>query len=207
VRAVPLDLPGLPLLAGIALGVSLAAPPGPVLALMLEELAQRGRWASLQVGLGALTADMGFAVLALAGAITVLAQRPVLLGAVSIVGAGLLAYYAWSAWRAARRQAGAATGRRATYATGFLTAATSPFNWAWWVGPGTALLANEGPWLAAGMLIGILAWLGVFVEGMARVGRRAPRFQAYAAWASALILAAFALLVAWRGLGLLGRWA
>jgi threonine/homoserine/homoserine lactone efflux protein len=170
---------------------------------MLEELSQRGRGACLRVGLGATTADMGFAALALAGAIAVLASEPVVLGGLSLAGAVLLAGYAWAAWRAARAPAHAARGRRATYLTGFLAAATSPFNWAWWVGPGTALLAQEGPWLALGMLLGIVAWLVLFAEGLSRLGKRAPRFQAWAAYASAVILAAFAVLVAARGLALL----
>lgn len=190
--------------AGIALGVSLAAPPGPVTALMVREVAERGPRQAALVGLGACTADMGFLGLAWVGAIALLAARPQLLGAVSIVGAALLAYYAWGAYRAGRAPAEAATGRPATYVTGFLAAATSPFNLAWWLGPGTALLASQGLGLALGLLVGILGWIAVFVTALARIGARVRRFQEYAAYASAVILGAFAVLVALRGAALLG---
>jgi threonine/homoserine/homoserine lactone efflux protein len=194
-------------LGGALLGVSLAAPPGPVLALMAREVGARGPWASMKVGLGATTADMVFAVLAVAGAVAVVAERPLLLAVLSVVGAALLAYYAWGAVHAGRAaRAGALAedgGSPATYTMGFLAAATSPFNLAWWIGPGTALLANEGPLLAAGMFVGILGFLSFFVTLVDRLGRRVRRFQEGAAYVSAVILAVFALLVAWRAAGLL----
>jgi threonine/homoserine/homoserine lactone efflux protein len=193
-------------LAGLALGLSLAAPPGPVLALMARETTQRGPWAGAKVGLGATTADAGFLVLAALGAIAVLAERPTLMGVVSLLGALLLAWFARGAWRSARSPAAAPVGGEATFATGFLAAATSPFNLAWWVGPGSVLIASVGFDLVAGMFAGILGWLVLFTQGVHRLGQRIRRFQEGVAYASAVVLALFAAWVAWRGLALLG-WA
>lgn len=202
-----MDLPLATWAAGALLGLSLAAPPGPVTALMASEAAQRGPRAGLVVGLGASTADFGFFLLAFAGAVAVLAQRPVLLGALSLLGAALLACFARGAWRAARA-AGAGGQRahagRAGYARGFLAAATSPFNLAWWVGPGSVLIAQAGPALDAGMFAGILGWCVAFNGGVAALGRRVARLQEVVAYASAAILLAFAAWVAWRGALLLG---
>jgi len=203
-------LPDLPLLAGFLLGLSLAAPPGPVTALMASAAARRGPGASLGIGLGATTADATFLVLAVAGAIGVLAERPLLLGAVSLAGALLLAYFAWGAWRAARAARSEPTAgpseaaKRTGFAAGYLAAITSPFNLAWWVGPGSVLIASVGLVLVAGLFAGILSWILFFSVAVARLGRRVRRFQEYVAYASALVLGAFAVWVAWRGLALLG---
>lgn len=194
------------LAAGVALGLSLAGPPGPVNALMLHASAARGPRAGVPIGLGATTADAGFFLLALAGSLAFLASRPSLLGAVSLFGAGLLAFYAWSSWRAARaaRAPEAAPVRRAGFRDGFLAAATSPFNLAWWIGPGTVLIAQVGLWLIAGLFLGILAFVLAFNLAVGHLGRRVARLQEGVAYASAIILAAFALWVGLRGAELLG---
>lgn len=196
-------LPDAGLLAGIALGVSLAAPPGPVTALMANEVARRGARAGIWVGLGATTADLGFFVLALLGAVALLRDRPLLLGAMSLVGAALLLWFARGAWRAARAPAEAGEAR-ATFRSGFLAAATSPFNLAWWLGTGSPLFANAGAGLGVGMFLGIVAWVLLFTHAVAALGHRVRRFQEGVAYASAAVLAAFAAWIAWTGLGLLG---
>jgi threonine/homoserine/homoserine lactone efflux protein len=187
---------------GIALGLSLAAPPGPVNALMANEVARRGPWAGARVGLGATCADFGYFLLAFAGAVALLADRPRLLGLVSLAGAALLLSYAWGDVRGARR-AVAPQEQHATFRTGFLAAATSPFNLAWWVGPGTALIAQAGLALVAGLFVGVLGWVALFTQGLARL-RGVRRIQELVAYASAAVLAAFAAWAAWRGLQLLG---
>ncbi|MCA1813891.1 MAG: LysE family translocator [Halobacteriales archaeon] len=198
-----MDLPLATFAAGVLLGVSLAAPPGPVTALMASEVLQRGPRRGLLVGLGASTADFGFFLLAFLGAIAVLPTLPALLGAVSLLGAALLAWYAWGAWRAARQPAREGGVPRAGFAQGFLAAATSPFNLAWWIGPGSVLIAQAGLAIVAGMFAGILGWVVVFTVGLAALGRRVRRLQEGVAYASAAILVGFAAWVAWRGMELL----
>lgn len=200
-----MGLPELPLLAGFLLGLSLAAPPGPVTALMAQEVARRGPWGGIAVGLGATSADGCFLGLAALGAIAVLAERPLLLGVASLLGAALLLYYAWSAWKAARAPEALQSPERATYATGFLAAATSPFNFAWWVGPGSVLIASVGLVIVAGLFAGILAWVVFFSHALARLGKRVRRFQEGVSYASAAILALFGAWVALRGAELLGH--
>lgn len=204
----------LPLLAGLALGLSLAAPPGPVTALMVQATARRGAWRGFAVGLGATSADACFLLLALLGGIAVLAERPTLLGLASLAGAGLLACFALGAWRGARgaaRSRGAPAGREGAqgstepgFAAGFAAAITSPFNLAWWIGPGSVLIASVGLSIVAGLFAGILAWILFLPHALAVLGRRLPRFQEGAGYASAAILAVFAAWVAWRGAAGLG---
>jgi threonine/homoserine/homoserine lactone efflux protein len=54
------------------------------------------------------------------------------------------------------------------------------------------------------MFAGILGWTLFFCWAVAKLGQRVRGFQRYVAYASALVLAAFAAWVAWRGAGLLG---
>lgn len=198
-------------LAGIALGLSLAAPPGPVNALMLQASAARGPRAGIPIGLGATTADAGYFLLALAGTLAFLVQRPALLGVLSVVGAALLLYYAWGSWQAGRAagapEPAAAAPERSTpagFRDGFLAAATSPFNLAWWVSTGSVLIAQVGLWLVAGMFAGIVAFVLSFSVAVGHLGRRVRRFQEVMAYLSAALLLGFAGWVALRGAELLG---
>ncbi len=94
------------LLAGGVFGLALAAPPGPMNAVIAEESVRNGWWAGVRTGAGAMTADVAFFVLALVG---VVRDAP-LLGAVMIAAGGvLMLYFAYGAARAARSGHGTAT--------------------------------------------------------------------------------------------------
>lgn len=91
----------------------------------------------------------------------------------------------------------------ATYMTGFVAAATSPFNLAWWVGPGSVLIASVGLLLVVGMFTGILAWVGLMPWLVAHAGRRVRSLQKVVSIVSAAVLLVFAVVVAVDGIGLL----
>src|SRR5436305_12167090 len=81
-------------LAGVGIGLSLAAPPGPVNAVIASHTVTRSWRAGFLVGVGATTADTIFL------AITILA-RSVVAGIgpyvpfIALLGAGAMAYFAW----------------------------------------------------------------------------------------------------------------
>ena len=187
-----------PFAAGILLGLSLAAPPGPINVLMAARAARDGWWSGARVGFGAATADTLFLLLAWFGAIAILARFPDALAVVSLVGAGLMFRLAWGAWRAART-----TGtppmeaRSGGWAAGFAIAATSPYNFAWWLGAGTSLLSSLGPALAFGFVAGVLLWVATFPAAVVAARRRIPSLDRWISLASAVILAAFAGWLAW----------
>jgi len=60
---------GISFLAGMVFGLALAAPPGPMNAIIAEESVVRGWSAGFKAGLGAMLADVVFFLLALAGAL------------------------------------------------------------------------------------------------------------------------------------------
>ncbi len=83
--------------AGVVFGLALAAPPGPMNAVIAEESVLRGWRSGFLAGLGAMVADLCFLVLALLGAVTAVERVPVLRA--GMVGAGglLMLYFAYGA--------------------------------------------------------------------------------------------------------------
>jgi threonine/homoserine/homoserine lactone efflux protein len=191
------------LLVGFGLGVSLAAPPGPVMAKMAHETA-RGRWPQgLLVGLGATSADAVYFVAVAFGLLNVLPDARIL-GLLALLGVALMLYFAHGAWRTARRPLAPPPRLRVNgWPAGFLLALTSPFNVAWWVTSGAPYLHEYGPGLGAGfftaLLATVLASVWVFHQG----ARRIRRFESVVSYASAVLLAGFAVLLAWKGIGFL----
>jgi threonine/homoserine/homoserine lactone efflux protein len=85
--------------AGVVFGLALAAPPGPMNAVIAEESVLRGWWSGFLAGLGAMTADAVFLVLALLGAVSVVEQRPLLRGIMVGIGGVLMLYFAYGTAR------------------------------------------------------------------------------------------------------------
>lgn len=191
-----LALPDLPLLAGVLLAWSLAASPGPANALMAHVAAQRGFLPGWVIGLGAVTGDVGMFLLMWLGAVRVLEERPALRVVLGVVGAGLMLYFAWGSWRSARKPLApqeATTGRG--YVIGLVTVVTSPLNWAWWSSAGTLLFARLSLVAVVGFFAGLVAWT-LFWAGITRYGASRVRALVPAlAYASAVLLAGFALLI------------
>ena len=90
------------LVAGAVFGLALAAPPGPMNAVIAEESVLRGWVAGVKAGLGAGLADFVFFLLALAGVVGVVQQYPTLQGVLFGVGGALMLYFAYGAANSVR---------------------------------------------------------------------------------------------------------
>ena len=181
-------------LAGALLGLSLAAPPGPVTAIMANA-ALRGRVReSLMTALGAMSGDFTWLTLAILGAIAYLGHHPRVVGLMGLVGAALLLWMAWSTWKAAR------TGLHESHAPGswklgLMTVLTSPYSMAWWLANGSLLYAAWGPPGIAGMFISLVLYSLALVYGFRWLGARTARAVVGVAYLSVLMLAGFGLYV------------
>ncbi|MEA3203403.1 MAG: hypothetical protein QOI63_1078, partial [Thermoplasmata archaeon] len=82
-------------LAGLALGFSLAIPPGPVNALIAREASQRGAASAIRAGLAAPIVDSLYMV-AVLFALSFLVDVQPYLPALALLGAVLMAYLAWA---------------------------------------------------------------------------------------------------------------
>jgi threonine/homoserine/homoserine lactone efflux protein len=218
--------------AGVVFGLALAAPPGPMNAVIAEESVIRGWLAGFFAGLGAMTADACFLVLALVGAVTVVGEAPTVRGAMVGVGGLLMLYFAYGAVRDAR-EATAFTEGGSDEGKGFrkalVLALTNPYQIVFWLSAGVYLVRPRpepldllgmtpylgeslsgilvvetgSPPLLVGFFVGIGIWITGFPAALVGVGRRIDEFAPTVAYASAAVLAGFGVLFLFDAVGTL----
>ena len=220
---------GASLVAGAAFGLALAAPPGPMNAVIAEESVVRGWVAGVRAGLGALVADALFALLAFLGLVAVVERLPALRGVMVTAGGLLMLYFALDAARSAEATLTGSgpdsAGRGFTKA--FVLAVTNPYQILFWLTVGVGLLESGeldvlarlplvGDSLAgafvvqtgsialiAGLFGGIVVWVVSFPAALTTARRRVDAVEPLVAAVSALVLAGFGVLFLWDGLGTL----
>ena len=227
----PLQLGPLALLptavGGVVFGLALAAPPGPMNAIIAEESAVRGWRSGFAAGLGAMVADLCFFLLALAGAVTVIQNAPGVRRAMVGVGGLLMLYFAYGAVQDATALSSVestAEGESRGFRKAFVLALTNPYQVLFWLTVGVGLLEPGqvdvlaplpaiGPALAdvfvvqtghpvllAGLFGGILVWITGFPATIVAARRRVERLAPVVAWLSAALLAGFGLLFLWQAI-------
>ncbi|PSN92743.1 hypothetical protein B9Q04_15635 [Candidatus Marsarchaeota G2 archaeon BE_D] len=150
------------LLAAFALGLSLAAPPGPINILILNESIRRSWLSGASVGLGAATADFAFyAIISILG-VRVLDYwiiRPVLYAS----GCVILVYlsYVLISRSAVKPTLGKEAPRASGvgYLQGLSIGLTNPLQIGWWLAVGITLVSLFGYYFALGFFSGILSWV------------------------------------------------
>ena len=198
----------------VFIGLSIAAPVGPIGLLTIQRSLDQGRRAGLATGMGAAVADALYGAVGaygMSGVITVMTRARVPL---SLAGAAFLLWMAWQLWRSepAAKAAvvapgrGGKTGLLAYFGGTLLLTLSNPatiFSFMAVFGALAARASQAPPWLLVlGVFIGSALWW-LFLSAM--VGLLGERFNR--TWrlrvqrASALLLTAFA---AWQVLGLLG---
>ena len=90
------------LFTGAVFGLALAAPPGPMNAIIAEESVVRGWLAGFKAGLGAMSADAIFFVLTALGVVAFVERFPVVRAVMVSVGVVLMLYFAYGAARDVR---------------------------------------------------------------------------------------------------------
>ena len=192
------------LLQGMGVGVALAAPVGPINIEIVRRGLVGGFRAGWFVGLGALSADVIYCVLIVAGLVRV-ADSPVVRVPLFLAGAVVLTYLGVVGIRAALAgptPTASAPSARRSYLAGFLMAAASPMGIVYWLSIGAALVARAvqragtggAPLLVAGVFLGIFAWV-TFLSTLTQGGRRfvSDVILRRATVAAGLILVAFGL--------------
>jgi len=189
-------------LAGALLGLSLAAPPGPVMAIMASA-SLRGRVKeALLTACGAISADLCWLMLAVIGALAFFDRHPHWLGALGLLGAALLLWMAWLAWGSAKRGL-KDSHTPGSWRLGFFTVLTSPFSLAWWLANGALLYTSWGLPGIVGLILSLFLYSALFCEAFRWLGSRATRAALGVAYASVLVLAGFGLYVGYTAVELI----
>jgi threonine/homoserine/homoserine lactone efflux protein len=193
----------------LLIGLSIAAPVGPIGLLVIQRTLQRGSVVGLATGLGAAAADALYGAIGAFGVASVIdaltgARVPLALG-----GGAFLLWLAWRIWRSPptdhAAQARSGDNLLQCFSGTFVLTLANPatiFSFIAVFGTLGARMSVISPWtMIAGVLAGSALW---WLLLSAIVGRLRTRFDARArAWvnrASALLLAGFAL---WQWAGLL----
>jgi threonine/homoserine/homoserine lactone efflux protein len=195
----------------LLIGLSIAAPVGPIGLLVIQRTLQRGSMIGLATGLGAAAAD---ALYGAVGAFGVSWLIDALVGArvpLALGGGAFLLWLAWRIWHSKpadkAAQAGGGAGLLSCFAGTFMLTLSNPatiFAFIAVFGTLGARLQVSSPWtMIAGVLVGSALW---WLLLSALVGRLRSRFDVRAQlWvnrASSLLLAGFAL---WQWAGLFGH--
>jgi threonine/homoserine/homoserine lactone efflux protein len=143
---------------GVILGVSIAAPPGPVNAAAAYQVTKSwlACWLTL---LGATTADGIFFVLTYFG-LTALIDSGEVREILFVAGGAFMLYLAYSTLRTARDQPRTVPPRigRFPYFLGLTIGLTNPFQLAWWIAVGIGMISSFGLNIVVGFFAGILVW-------------------------------------------------
>jgi len=192
------------LLQALLIGLSIAAPVGPIGLLVIQRTLQRGAAVGLATGLGAAAADALYGALGAYGVSAVIgalqaARLPLALG-----GGAFLLWLAWRTWhsapagRAAVAGTADARGLLGCFAGTFLLTLSNPatiFSFIAVFGALGAGSAGAAPGLLVlGVLLGSALWWLLLCGAVSRLrGRFDARWQRRVNRGSALLLAAFAL--------------
>lgn len=194
----------------LLIGLSIAAPVGPIGLLVIQRTLQRGGAVGLATGLGAAVADALYGALGAFGVSSLIqalqaARVPLALG-----GGAFLLWLAWRTWAAPpATQAAHATDARGLlgcFAGTFVLTLANPatiFSFIAIFGSLGARAAGASPWtLIGGVLVGSALWWLALSQAVTHLrGRFDARWQRRINRGSALLLAGFAL---WQWLGLAG---
>jgi len=192
------------LLKGLILGVSIAAPVGPIGVLCIKRTLSHGFFAGIAGGLGTALADGAYAAIAAFGFAAVLGDLLADNLWFRLGGAAFLLWLGWKGWNAEPAARAAAVDARTlvgTFAATFLLTVANPATIITFLGLFLALgladagdSADAGMSLVAGVVLGSFAWWIVLSATIAalrdRIGPTAFRIINRAA---ALLLVGFAL--------------
>ena len=148
------------IIAGILFGLVLAAPPGPMNAIIADESINKGWNAGVQTGFGAMTSDMVLLLLAYMGVITVITSRGWLQGILIGIGGMVMLIFAYRLFRSGRKKIKWEV--KTNNKNGFLKALglgmTNPWQLAFWAGMSAALFQNKGMETIAEIVGRITGW-------------------------------------------------
>ncbi len=173
---------------GVVLGFSLAAPPGPMNALIAARSVGSFR-AGFLTGLGAFSADL------LLGLIVYLVQHELdvelVIRYVYVLGCGVMLFFAYRLFTRPPPVEESAGSRLSAYSSALGVGLSNPFQILWWLTAGLAFAYIGGAVLFVGLFGAILVWVVGFPLVVHAGVQRYPRLRQYVGWVSGALMVAF----------------
>src|SRR6267142_1879038 len=191
---------------GITLGLGAAAPIGPVNVEIARRAIRGGFWCGFLLGLGAVTVDVTYVVLA-SFSVRLFLDRPRIMLGMGVAGGAFLILLGVECLRGARKQWKEPEGEggpppRRNYLTGVVMTALNPMTLAFWFFAPKMTGVKEGgemPLLCAGVAVGTFLWVCFFAALMSAAGRKGKqRAVALATLAGGLTLLGFGGRAIWQ---------
>ncbi|EZQ01894.1 lysine transporter LysE [Candidatus Acidianus copahuensis] len=154
----------IPIILGILLGLSMAAPPGPINAIMAFESTISRVKGSL-VGLGAMTADLIFFVITY----TIKGIIPLFVLPYLYISGGILMFYLGYLTYKAKPST---SSRKGNYFKGLTIGLSNPYQISWWLTTGLFAINNLGLSVIPSFFAGILIWIASFVSVINKIGSK-----------------------------------
>lgn len=154
---------------GLALGFSIAAPPGPINATVAQKV-DRSWLDGFLVGMGATTADAIFLTLTYIGWINIVAKGSVT-SLLYLAGGSIMLFYSILSIRSfgSNPSFNRHTKNRIPYLIGLSIGLTNPFQIAWWLTVGFTSISAFGLVVIIGFFSGITLWNIIYTTAL-RVG-------------------------------------
>ncbi len=184
------------------IGLSIAAPVGPIGLLVIQRTLRHGRAVGLATGLGAAAADAAYGALGAFGVSALIGALQQARVPLALLGGAFLLWLAWRTWTAAapahEAQIAAGPGLAASFAGTFVLTLSNPATILSFIAIFGALGAQGVPASPSLMVLGVLLgsalwWLMLCAAVGALRQRFDARAQRWVGRVSALMLAAFAI--------------
>lgn len=151
-------------LLGIVMGLSMAAPPGPINAMMANESLKSTIHGTF-VGAGAMTADFIFFWLTYFFKSII---PPSYLVIFYFVGGAYMLYLAFGVLKIK----GFSKNVKGSYIKGLTTALVNPYQISWWITFGISMLQQFSIFIAPGFFTGIVIWIFTFPYIINKIGEK-----------------------------------
>lgn len=148
--------------AGVLLGVSAGVSPGPLLALVLSHTIRHGVREGILVAAAPLVTDLPI-ILVSTFILSSVAEYEALLGVISLVGAGFLAYTAWETFRAKKGEIPASDARPRSLMKGATVNALSPHPYLFWLTVGAPMIIKGWKTGPAASVLFVVGFTGSLV--------------------------------------------
>lgn len=175
---------------GLLLGFTLAAPPGPMNALIAAR-AVRSLERGILTGLGAMSADAILGVLVFGASAVV--DLSTIIRPVYVLGCLVMGYLGYRLLVGRASPVVLPDSPVRAYSSAALIGLSNPFQILWWLTAGLAF-AYVGGWvLFVGLFGAIAVWIVVFPYTLSKGAQRSPKVEQWVTYGSGCILIAFAV--------------